>query len=358
MEGKSDHAFMLRCLELAALGKGYTYPNPLVGSVITHNQEIIGEGYHHEFGAAHAEVNAILSVNRKDLLTDATLYVNLEPCCHVGKTPPCTDLIIDTGIPRVVIGSEDPNPAVSGKGINVLKNAGCTVTVGIMEKENRLLNRSFFTFFENKRPFVILKWAESNDGFIDAIRTPETPPEPNWITGALGRTLVHKWRAAEQAIMIGGRTLLMDNPALTVRFWKGRQPLRVALTRQEKSGHHLQLFNQKEPTLIYTDKKMIPQPGIAYVKLDYRREILPQVMSDLYKRKIQSIIVEGGKELLESFISSGLWDEAFVFTGSRWFYDGLKAPALDCQPDLKTLFDRCELKYFRNKENPVSEKEV
>lgn len=349
---------MLRCLELAALGKGYTYPNPLVGSVITHHGKIIGEGYHREYGEAHAEVNAISSVNRRDLLTHSTLYVNLEPCCHVGKTPPCTDLIIDTGIPRVVISSPDPNPAVAGKGIESLNNAGCKVTVGILENENRALNRSFFTFFEKKRPFVILKWAESLDGFLDTIRTPDTPIEPNWITGEVGRTLVHKWRAAEQAIMVGGRTLLQDNPALTVRYWTGRQPLRIAISRQKYFGKHLHLLDQKAPTLIYTDKKMMHEPGVTYVKLDYRKEILPQIMVDLYNREIQSLIVEGGKELLESFISSGLWDEAFVFTGDRRFNNGIKAPMLDYHPDLQTLFDRCALKYFINKENPAPKKEV
>jgi len=347
MEGKSDHAYMLRCLELASLGKGYTYPNPLVGSVITHHHEIIGEGYHREYGKAHAEVNAIASVKQRALLTHSTLYVNLEPCCHVGKTPPCTDLIIDAGIPRIVIGLEDPNPAISGKGIEALKNAGCDVTVGMLERENRALNRSFFTHFEKKRPFVILKWAESNDGFLDTIRTPDTPMGPNWITSGLGQTLVHKWRATEQAIMIGGHTALLDNPALTVRSWTGRQPLRIAITRQKNLVKNLHLLDQKHPTLIYTDKKILPESGITYVKLDYSREVIPQIMNDLYNREIQSLIVEGGKELLESFISSGVWDEAFVFTGRRRFFDGLKAPTLDCQPDLRTLFDRCELKHYR-----------
>ena len=358
MEGSIDHAFMLRCLELATLGKGYTYPNPLVGSVITCHHEIIGEGYHREYGKAHAEVNAIASVKQRALLAHSTLYVNLEPCCHVGNTPPCTDLIIDTGIPRVVIGSEDPNPAVSGKGIEVLKNAGCNVTVGVLEKENRLLNRCFFTFFEKKRPFVILKWAESQDGFLDSIRTPETPVGPNWITSGLGQTLVHKWRATEQAIMVGGRTLLLDNPSLTVRHWTGRQPLRIAITRQANLPKDLHLLDQQNPALIYTDKKMLPEPGINFVKLDYQSEIIPQIMSDLYSRGIQSLIVEGGKELLESFISSGLWDEALVFRGYSQFFNGLKAPMLYLQPDFQTLFDRCVLKYYRNKSHPIHKKEI
>ncbi len=358
MVEKDDHAFMLRCLELAALGKGYTYPNPLVGSVITCRQKIIGEGYHREFGKAHAEVNAIASVKQRALLTESTLYVNLEPCCHVGKTPPCTDLIIDAGIPRIVIGSEDPNPAVSGKGVEALKKAGCDVTIGILDKENRALNRSFFTYFDEKRPFVILKWAESSDGFLDIIRKPGTPVGPNWITGLLGRTLVHKWRATEQAIMIGGRTLLIDNPSLTVRFWTGRQPLRITITRQTNLSKDLHLLDPKIPTLIYTDKNVDSEPGTTYVKLDYGDEIFPQIMKDLYNREIQSLLVEGGKELLESFISSGLWDEAFVFTGNSRFLNGIKAPILSIQPDLRTQQDDCELKYYRNKSYPASKKEV
>jgi diaminohydroxyphosphoribosylaminopyrimidine deaminase/5-amino-6-(5-phosphoribosylamino)uracil reductase len=349
MEGERDQTFMLRCLELAGLAKGYTYPNPLVGSVITHNDEIIGEGYHREFGKAHAEGNAIASVKRKALLTQSTLYVNLEPCCHVGKTPPCTDLILAAGIPRIVIGSVDPNPAISGKGIAALKKRGCDVTVGILDRENRTLNRSFFTHFEKKRPFVILKWAESLDGFLDIMRTPDTPVGPHWITSAIGQTLVHKWRAAEQAIMVGGRTVLNDNPSLTVRYWTGRQPLRITITRKKNLSKDLHLLDGQNSTLIYTDKKeMVHEPGITYVKLDYHKDTLPQIMNDLYNREIQSLIVEGGKKLLESFISSGLWDEALVFTGNSSFYQGLKAPTLDSNPELRILFDHCKLKYYRN----------
>lgn len=205
---------------------------------------------------------------------------------------------------------------------------------------------------------MILKWAESSDGFLDVNRKPDTPVGPNWITGLIGRTLVHKWRANEQAIMIGGGTLLIDNPSLTVRYWAGRQPLRITLTRQENLSEDLHLLDRQIPTLIYSDKEVESEPGITYVNLDYSDEVLPQIMNDLYEREIQSMIVEGGRELLERFITSGLWDEALVFTGNTRFHEGIKAPAFSFQPDLRTLFDRCELKYYRNKGNATLKKEV
>jgi len=339
---------MSRCLELAALGKGNTYPNPLVGSVITAGDKIIGEGFHQEYGKPHAEVNAINSVITRSRLKGATLHVNLEPCCHEGKTPPCTELIIRAEIPRIVIGSVDPNPAVSGKGIETLKKAGCNVSVGILDNKNRILNRSFFTFFGKKRPYVILKWAESKDGFLDRNRTSDTPVGPNWITGEIGQTLVHKWRIEEQAIMVGRKTVVLDNPSLTARSWSGRQPLRITLSRKAELAKNLHLFDKQAKTIIYTEEESSGDIENQYVKLDFNRSIPGQILTDLYNREIQSLLVEGGKELLESFILSGIWDEALVFKGNKKFIGGLKAPKIDFQPDYCSVFDHCELKYYSN----------
>jgi diaminohydroxyphosphoribosylaminopyrimidine deaminase/5-amino-6-(5-phosphoribosylamino)uracil reductase len=348
IEKDTDYWFMLRCLELAAFGKGNTYPNPLVGSVITHKNMIIGEGYHREYGKAHAEVNAIETVENKSQLKNSTLYVNLEPCCHVGQTPPCTDLIIHSGIPRIVIGSADPNPAITGRGINTLKSAGCDVTIGILDSKNRELNRSFFSYHEKKRPYVILKWAESNDGFLDQIRTPDMQVGPNWITGEIEQILVHKWRAEEQAIMVGSRTATIDNPSLTARQWTGRQPLRITISRKANLAENLHLIDKQNRTLIYTERELPPDHEIIYVKLDYTKDIPGQIMGDLYNREIQSLIVEGGKELLESFIFSEIWDEAMVFKGIRKFNEGIRAPKIESKPKLHTIFGQCELKYYRN----------
>jgi diaminohydroxyphosphoribosylaminopyrimidine deaminase/5-amino-6-(5-phosphoribosylamino)uracil reductase len=344
----TDRLFMTRCIELASLGKGNTYPNPLVGSVVTYKDSIIGEGYHQEYGKAHAEANAISAVAKRDLLENSTLYVSLEPCCHIGKTPPCTNLIIDTGIPRVVIGSVDPNPVVTGNGIEVLRNAGCDVLTGIMDIEGRYLNRRYFSYYERNRPYVILKWAESKDGFLDNIRSPHSPVGPNWITQNVGQTLVHKWRAEEQAIMVGSGTAMIDNPSLTVRHWTGRQPLRITISRKAKLAKNLQLLDQKNKTLIYTEQDLEPEGNNVFVKLNYEKEIPEQIVRDLYERKIQSLMVEGGAQLLTAFICSGLWDEAIVFTGNKNFFNGLRAPVIKSPVDLETHFDQCGLKFFRN----------
>jgi diaminohydroxyphosphoribosylaminopyrimidine deaminase/5-amino-6-(5-phosphoribosylamino)uracil reductase len=222
--------FMKRCLELASKAEGMTYPNPMVGSVIVHEGKIIGEGFHLKAGGPHAEVNAINSVSDKSKLKDSTLYVNLEPCSHFGKTPPCADLIIANSVPRVVIGTLDTSEKVSGQGLSRLKNAGCEVITGVLEKECRRLNRRFFTFHEKNRPYITLKWAQSADGYLDMIRTSDQNTGPNWITGNPERVLVHRWRAGEQAILVGAGTLRVDNPKLNVREWTGNNPLRLVLS--------------------------------------------------------------------------------------------------------------------------------
>ena len=242
--------FMQRCIDLARLGAGNTAPNPMVGSVIVYDGKIIGEGYHRRNGEAHAEVNAINSVNDKSLLRHASLYVNLEPCAHYGKTPPCANLIASIGIPNVIIGSVDSAAHVSGKGIQILKDAGCEVTTGVLESESRELNKRFFTFHEKKRPYIILKWAQTKDGFIDILRNNNCSVEPTWITNEYAKTLVHKWRSEEQAILIGTNTALADNPSLTTRLWKGKNPIRIVFDRNLRLPQGLRVFDDKAKTII------------------------------------------------------------------------------------------------------------
>jgi diaminohydroxyphosphoribosylaminopyrimidine deaminase/5-amino-6-(5-phosphoribosylamino)uracil reductase len=330
MENDALHKkYMNRCIELARLGLGSTAPNPMVGSVIVYGDRIIGEGYHRKAGEPHAEVNAIGSVKERDLLTKSVLYVNLEPCAHTGKTPPCTDLIIKCRIPSVVIGTTDPHKAVSGKGIACLQQAGVAVRTGICRESCISLNRRFFTYHALKRPYVILKWAQSADGFIDVIREKSDPAQPNWISNELSRKLVHKWRSEEQAIMVGTHTALLDNPRLNVREWPGNNPLRIVLDRTLRLPATLHLFDNQIPTLIINEIRDAASGLCRYRKIPFDGNLLPSVMSLLHEQGIQSVIIEGGKRLLESFISSGLWDEARVFTGQKLFVSGIKAPEVD-----------------------------
>lgn len=302
-------AYMQRCVDLALKGLGNVAPNPLVGSVVVHKHTIIGEGYHHAYGQAHAEVNAINSVADKSLLAESTLYVNLEPCSHYGKTPPCADLIITHKIPRVVIGSGDPNPLVAGKGVARLRKAGVEVTEGVLHHACEFLNRRFFTFYGKRRPYVILKWARSADGFI----APEEPRQV-WLTGEAAKQLVHKWRTEEQAVLVGTQTAITDNPELTARLWKGKQPLRVVLDRELKIPAHLHLFNGAAPTLVLNALRDEKTPIAEWVKIDFDGGAEQQVLQQLYQRGIASVIIEGGAQVLNSFIKKGLWDEARILT--------------------------------------------
>ncbi|HRS53852.1 MAG TPA: bifunctional diaminohydroxyphosphoribosylaminopyrimidine deaminase/5-amino-6-(5-phosphoribosylamino)uracil reductase RibD, partial [Bacteroidales bacterium] len=253
-----DALYIRRCFDLARLGMGKVAPNPMVGCVIVNGNKIIGEGYHQEYGGYHAEVNAINSVIDKDLLKTAVLYVNLEPCAHYGKTPPCTDLIISSQIPKVVISNVDPFEKVAGKGINKLRAAGISVIVGVLKQDGKELNKRFFTFCEQKRPYIILKWAQSLDGFIDKERNSnEKLKGPTWITGDFFKKVVHKWRAEEQAIMVGTNTAINDNPKLTVREVPGKNPLRIVIDRVLKLPHNLNLFDSSTPTLVLTEQKNI-----------------------------------------------------------------------------------------------------
>jgi diaminohydroxyphosphoribosylaminopyrimidine deaminase/5-amino-6-(5-phosphoribosylamino)uracil reductase len=330
MDNNTRHEkYMQRCIELARFGLGYTAPNPLVGSVIVYEDKIIGEGYHRGFGKAHAEVNAIGSVKNRELLKKSTLYVNLEPCAHKGKTPPCTDLIIREGIPTVVIGTSDPHPLVSGKGIQCLSNAGIKIIYEVNKNDCVELNKRFFTFHILKRPYIILKWAQSVDGFMDVTRQNNETSEPNWISNEISRKLVHKWRSEEQAIMVGTNTALLDNPRLNVREWHGKNPIRILLDRSLRLPTNLHLFDNSIKTIIFNEIKNYESGNCVYIKIHFDQKLISSVLEVLYKLEIQSVIIEGGKMLLESFISSGLWDEARVFTGTKSFSAGIKAPVIE-----------------------------
>ncbi len=318
---------MARALELARLGAGGTAPNPMVGCVIVFGGKIIGEGFHEEYGGPHAEVNAINSVKEQQLLKNSTLYVSLEPCAHYGRTPPCSDLIVAKQIPKVVIGTVDPFAKVAGKGIEKLKKGGVKVEVGIMENECREINRRFFCFHEKKRPFVILKWAQTQDGFIDVERPPEGYGEPTWITGDLALRLVHKIRSEEGAILVGRKTAQKDNPTLTVRHWHGKNPLRAVIDNCLQLPETLNLFDQSGKTLVFNSlEDNAKRDNLVYVKLPGDRDAIQQILYCLHAEKVLSVIVEGGRELLNSFIAAGLWDEAHIFVGEKFFHEGVKAP--------------------------------
>lgn len=325
-----DEKHMTRCLQLARCGRAGAAPNPMVGAVIVADGRIIGEGYHIRCGEAHAEVNAVNSVHPKDkpLLAQASIYVSLEPCSHYGKTPPCADLIIACGIPRVVVGCVDPFSEVAGRGIKKLREAGIDVTVGVLEQECLALNRRFIVNHTEKRPYIILKWAQSSDGFIDRLRT-SSQESPVTFSTRHTAMLVHRLRADVQAIMVGRRTALLDNPSLTVRHWPGKSPLRIVIDRGLSLPKTLCLFDGSQPTLVFTGRTDVsPLPNVEYATLDFSKDILPQLLAELYNRRIQSLLVEGGSTLLQSFIDAGLWDEAHVETAPITLENGVKAPTL------------------------------
>lgn len=340
--------YMKRCLDLAVQGLGFTAPNPLVGSVIVYNNRIIGEGYHRQIGGPHAEVNAVNAVKDKSLLSKSVLYVNLEPCSHTGRTPPCVELIIRSGIPEVVIGTVDPNPLVSGRGIALLEEAGIRVIRGFLEKDCRDLNRRFLTFHESKRPYVVLKWAQSADGFIDVIRGKGATTQPTWISNEISRMLVHKWRSEEQSIMVGTRTAAMDNPRLNVREWPGKSPIRVVIDRNLSLPKDLHVFDNNSRTIVFNALCEYQEGLTKYVKIDYSDSILNQALSYMYDHEIQSVFVEGGRRLIDSFIQEGLWDEARVFTGKVLFGGGIGAPVISTVKPEEIYIREDKLMLYRN----------
>jgi diaminohydroxyphosphoribosylaminopyrimidine deaminase/5-amino-6-(5-phosphoribosylamino)uracil reductase len=322
--------YMRRCLDLAELGKGYVSPNPMVGAVIVHQGLVIGEGYHQEYGKAHAEVNAINQVidNFKgyaELLKQSIIYVSLEPCAHYGKTPPCADLIIRHNIPQAVIGCRDPFSEVNGKGIDKLKAAGVAVLTGVLQDDCKWLNRRFFTRVQKQRPYIILKWAQTEDGFFAPADNSQL-----WISGSEARKLVHKWRSEEDAVLVGTNTAAIDNPRLNVRYGTGKAPKRVAIDRELKLNHHLNLFDQSVETLVFNAVKTEINGNIKYIALEDFDRFVPQyILYQLYLQDIQSVIIEGGAFTLNTFIEAGLWDEARIFTGKVTLKAGIKAPRVN-----------------------------
>jgi diaminohydroxyphosphoribosylaminopyrimidine deaminase/5-amino-6-(5-phosphoribosylamino)uracil reductase len=315
-----DELFMLRALELAELGRGKVSPNPMVGCVIVHENTIIGEGYHQVYGGPHAEPNAIKAVKNPALLSESTVYVSLEPCAHWGKTPPCANLLVEKKVKKVVIGAIDSNPLVGGKGFRILNDAGIEVVSGILEDEVRDQNRRFFTLIEKKRPYIILKWAQTKDGFVARENF-----DSKWISNSYSRQIVHKWRSEEDAILVGTSTAKYDNPRLNVRDWDGRNPVRIVLDRNLSLDPSLHLFDGLQQTICYNQLKSENSDHLEWVQLSKGFGV-EAVLEDLYHRKIQSLIVEGGAQVLKSFIEKELWDEARVFTGQVQFGSGIPAP--------------------------------
>jgi diaminohydroxyphosphoribosylaminopyrimidine deaminase/5-amino-6-(5-phosphoribosylamino)uracil reductase len=328
----SHELYMKRALELALNGAGDVSPNPLVGCVIVHEGRIIGEGWHKKYGEAHAEVNAIDSVEDKNTLTQSTLYVTLEPCSHTGKTPPCADLIVKHGVQKVVIANHDINPLVAGRGIQRLRDAGVTVITDILSDEAKSVNSRFFTFIEKKRPRIILKWAETADGFIARKNN-----KSKWISDLYSRQLVHQWRSQEDAVLVGSATAWHDNPHLNVREWSGRNPLRIVIDRYLKLGPNQNLFDGTQKTICYNLVKEEARANLLYVQLR-EENFLPSLVQDLYSRNIQSVMVEGGGQIINSLVKLDLWDEARIFVSPITFGAGIAAPRITgVQQSLKKL---------------------
>jgi len=338
--------YISRCLQLAELGAGYVAPNPMVGAVLVCDDKIIGEGYHRHYGEAHAEPNAINSVKNTDLLKQSTLYVNLEPCSHYGKTPPCADLIVSSGIPRVVIGTLDPNPKVAGRGVEILRKVGVEVVVGVLEAECRELNKRFFIFQEQKRPYVLLKWAQTQDGFMDRVRTTVTEP-PLQISNSITRQLTHKMRSENQSILVGANTVLLDNPSLTVRNWSGKSPIRIGIDRQRRIPDDFHLLDGSIPTLIFTEKDEVDKLHVEFVKIDFGTNSVETILNEIYKRNIHSVLVEGGPTILNSFIESGLWDEANIEIAPLRIVEGMAAPVLQLQPISRQNFEGHDWLFYK-----------
>ena len=325
---KIHQKYIKRCIALAKNGLGTTYPNPLVGCVIVYNDQIIGEGWHQKAGESHAEVNAINSVKNKELLSKSTIYVSLEPCSHFGKTPPCADLIIKNNIPNIVIGSLDSNEKVSGRGVKKLIEAGRNVTIGVLEDECKALNKRFFTFHEKKRPYIILKWAESSDGFIAPLN--KQTNAPIWISNEYSRQITHKWRSEEQAIFVGTQTVLDDNPKLDTRDWYGKNPIRIVLDRSGKINTSFNVFDKSIPTIIVTEQKNLQSTdNLIFKNCIFESELAQTICKIGFNFNIQSIIIEGGTQTIQTFLNEELWDEARIFKGKSKLNEGIKAPKID-----------------------------
>ncbi len=354
--------YIKRCIQLAEKGVGTTRPNPSVGAVVVHNDIIIGEGFTSPYGESHAEVNAIASVKNKELLSKATIYVTLEPCSHFGKTPPCANLIVSSKIPNVVIGCIDTNSLVAGKGVKILEEAGCNVTVGVLEEECKEQHKRFFTVQNKMRPYIILKWAETQDGFI----APETKDEqkPVWISNKYSQQLVHQWRSQEHAILVGTNTVIADNPKLNVRSWSGSNPIRFVLDNNLRIPNDLSVLDKSVKTIvIYGEKNGLKVEGeneklnsyitsnnqqIITEQIDFSYRVAEQITEVLQRNKIQSVIVEGGRQTLQTFIDADLWDEARVFVGKNTFGEGVVAPKISGKIITQNNIDSDVLKIYKN----------
>lgn len=346
----SDELYMKRCLELAEMGNGNVSPNPLVGCVIVSGGNIIGEGYHEKYGQSHAEVNAVQSVLKKygeqaaTLLKNAVAYVSLEPCAHFGKTPPCADLLIRHELKKVVIGIRDPFADVNGKGVEKLKNAGIEVVLGVLEEECRYVNRRFFTRITNQRPYFILKWARTANGYF----APENSIQ-KWISGPLAKKLVHKWRTEEDAVLIGKKTAIADNPQLSAREWPGKNPVRILIDRNLEVPINSQLYSGVAKTVIFNELKTDVVGNIHYISMEDMQYYLPQKIAyQLYLMDIQSVIIEGGANILNQFISAGLWDEARVFNSSESWDTGILSPQINGRITAVTDVDKDQLTIYEN----------
>ncbi|UKB84702.1 bifunctional diaminohydroxyphosphoribosylaminopyrimidine deaminase/5-amino-6-(5-phosphoribosylamino)uracil reductase RibD [Chryseobacterium sp. MEBOG06] len=338
----NDELYIKRCIELAQKALGNTYPNPLVGSVIVHNGEIIGEGYHHKAGENHAEINAINSVTNKELIPESTIYVSLEPCAHYGKTPPCALKIKELGFKKVVIGAMDSHDKVNGKGKKIIQDAGIEVISGILEDECIRLNKRFFTYHEKKRPYIILKWAESGDGFLDK------DFKPTAISNKLTNQFVHQLRADEHAILVGTQTALNDNPSLTVRNLEGTNPVRILIDFDLKVPENFNIYNNEARTFVLNSIKEGHEGNIQFIKIE-KENFLPALMQVLYKEQIQSVIIEGGRFTLKQFIDSSLWDETIVIKNENLkLENGTKAPKFDFNPYKIESFRNNDIKFFSN----------
>lgn len=337
--------FMRRCLELAAIGCGNVAPNPMVGCVITFENKVIGEGYHEFFGGPHAEVNAISMVTNKEILNQATVYVSLEPCTHIGKTPPCSDLLISSKVKRVVVGCRDTNPIVGGKGIEKLKKAGIEVIENVLEDECRKLNKRFFTYHEKNRPYVVLKWSQTLDGYLDKVREKDQQGI-NWISAETTKSLVHKWRSEEQSILVGRNTIVNDNPSLTVRDYHGKNPIRIVIDSQLQISGDLNIYSNEAPTIVFNRLKNEKKENVEWVKIT--ETSTEKILEELYKRGISSVFVEGGSRTLQYFIIDNVWDEARVIVGNTKFSEGIKAPVISKIPTSSFNFGEDQVYiYFR-----------
>lgn len=343
--------YMMRCLQLAENGRSYVSPNPMVGAVIVCDGKIIGEGFHRRYGEAHAEVNAVNSVQDKSLLKRSTMYVSLEPCSHYGKTPPCAQLIIDSKISEVIVAVLDPNPLVSGRGIQMLRDAGVKVTTGVCEQEAKELNKAFFANQLLHRPYIYLKWAQTSDGFIDRKREEGGANEPTAISNAFTKMLVHKRRAEVAAIMVGTNTVIEDNPSLTTREWYGKNPLRVILDRQGRILQNYSVLDGSTDTVVFTE--LVGEETISgrtrFFPLKFTEDALPYILSKLNEWKINSLMVEGGKRLLQSFIHAGIWDEAFIEVADKEFGEGVEAPDINGKVLSEKFIYGSKLIHLKNK---------